>query len=75
MDFLDEKLLPCPFCGAKAEWEYTPWDDEARTGDDGSGWVECTGCHVQMFCSHRDEADDLWNMRSNQSLDGRKGEK
>ena len=64
-DIFDSKLLPCPFCGATAEWEYTPWNDENESGDDGSGWVECIGCHVQMHCGCRDEADERWNKRSN----------
>lgn len=63
-DIFDRDLLPCPFCGAPAEWEYTPWDEESRTGDDGSGWVECTGCHVQMTCGYRDEAVERWNKRA-----------
>lgn len=67
-DIFDSKLLPCPFCGAQAEWEYTPWNEETESGDDGSGWVECTGCHVQMPCGCRDEADERWNMRSNAGI-------
>lgn len=63
-DFLDKSLLPCPFCGSPAEWEYTSWNDEDSSGDDGSGWVECTGCYVQVPCLFRDEADERWNRRS-----------
>lgn len=59
-------LLPCPFCGSPAEFEYTPWHEENGTGygDDGTGWVECTGCHVQMWCLHADEAEERWNQRT-----------
>ena len=57
-----EKLLPC-LCGAPAEWEYTEWDDEDGSGDDGSGWVECTGRHVRVLYGCRDEAVEMWNRR------------
>ena len=58
-----EKLLPCPFCGAPAEWVYTEWNSADGTGDDGSGWVECTGCHVRVMCGCRDESVEMWNRR------------
>ena len=61
---LNDDLLPCPFCGVDAEWEYTPWDEDSRTGDDGSGWIECTGCHVQIPYGYRDEAVEKWNRRA-----------
>ena len=63
MNHESQDLLQCPFCGSPAEWEYTPWDDDARTGDDGSGWVECAGCKVQMPAGCRDEAVERWNRR------------
>ncbi|NMD19131.1 MAG: hypothetical protein GYA76_02455 [Verrucomicrobia bacterium] len=56
-------LLPCPFCGGIAEWEYTPWQEDTQTGDDGSGWIECQGCHAQMIGYCFDEAYDRWNSR------------
>ena len=57
-----EKFLPC-HCGAPVEWEYTPWDDEDGSGDDGSGWVECAGCHIRAMYGCRDEAVEMWNKR------------
>lgn len=63
IDF-DKDLLPCPFCGGKAEWEYAPWDEDTKVGDDGSGWVECTQCHVQIPYGYRDEAVERWNRRA-----------
>ena len=68
-DIFDTQLLPCPFCASKAEWEYTPWNDEAGEGDDGSGWVECTGCHVQMTGFDRDDAEARWNRRAQETGD------
>ena len=41
LDIFDANLLPCPVCGGIAEFEYTPWNEETETGDDGTGWVEC----------------------------------
>ena len=64
-DIFDAKLLPCPFCGGAAEWEYTPWNEETETGDDGTGWVECAVCHVQMTGYDRDDAEQRWNKRHN----------
>lgn len=58
-----EPLSPCPFCGGPAEWEYTPWDEAAKTGDDGSGWVECQLCHVQVSGYCREDGERRWNTR------------
>lgn len=61
---MPEELKPCPFCGGKAEFEYTPWDEETGTGDDGSGRVECQKCHVEMVGFDRTDAEDRWNRRA-----------
>ena len=58
-------LLPCPFCCGEAEFEYTPWNEETETGDDGTGWIECQVCHVQMNGFDRDDAEQRWNKRHN----------
>lgn len=48
---LDKKLLPCPFCGGKAELENT-WTAHY--------WVECKGCGAQMSdMALNRNADDL----------------
>ena len=60
----DDRFLPCPFCGNPAEWEYTDWDEETGTGDDGTGWVECTGCGVRMFGVDKEDAEQNWNTRA-----------
>jgi hypothetical protein len=62
-DIFDADLMPCPFCGGAAEWEYTPWDEESRSGDDGTGWVECQSCHVQMSGYDREDGEKRWNAR------------
>lgn len=59
------RILPCPFCGEQAEWEFTPWDDATETGDDGTGWIECHGCRVQMFSIDMDDGIEKWNRRIN----------
>ena len=69
-DIFDAKLLPCPFCAGVAEWEYTPWNEETETGDDGTGWVECQSCHVQMTGYDRDDAEARWNKRHNAKVSG-----
>ena len=69
-DIFDAKLLPCPFCAGVAEWEYTPWNEETETGDDGTGWVECQSCHVQMTGYDRDDAEARWNKLHNAKVSG-----
>ena len=51
----DDPLLPCPFCGSLAAWDYD--------GGDGFGWVECTGCRARSVRSDRDNAEASWNRR------------
>ena len=57
------ELKPCPLCGTAVEWEYTPWNDETGAGDDGTGWIECTKCHLLLGGYDRDEAEKRWNKR------------
>lgn len=57
------ELKPCPLCRGLAEFEYTPWDEENRTGDDGTGWIECQKCHLTLAGCDRDEAERRWNTR------------
>ena len=52
-----EKLLPCPFCGGRAEYNKTLV--EGRT----DGWVQCTNCGVHFITKERDEAIAAWNRR------------
>ncbi len=61
------ELKPCPLCGGRAEWEYTPWDEETQTGDDGTGWIECAGCGLTLAWHDRDSAEDRWNNRAEAS--------
>ena len=58
---MTEELKPCPLCGGHAEFEYTPWNDEHRTGDDGTGCIECQKCHLELAGYDRDEAENRWN--------------
>ena len=52
----------CPFCGSPAEFEYTPWDEEDQSGDDGSGKVECIKCGASIS-GYVDDAIEKWNSR------------
>ena len=54
----EEALLPCPFCGGRAEFNKTLV--EGRT----DGWVQCTYCGVHFITKERDEAIAAWNRRA-----------
>ena len=57
-------LLPCPFCGSPAEFEYREYNHDTGEGDDGMGWAECANplCGVRVF-DDRDTAIEKWNRR------------
>jgi len=59
----DLNLLPCPFCGGNAEWQYADWDENTETGDDGTGFVVCQSCRAEIFGHDRDDAERIWNRR------------
>jgi hypothetical protein len=58
-------LLPCPFCGGKAELRE---DLDYHTGKpNGKWWAICPPCDLirdQGFCVSRDEAITAWNTRT-----------
>ena len=60
----DETLLPCPFCGGKAEFDYD---------DDGINWISCSTCGVSTDTAYHTDVDaretlrDVWNRRALQS--------
>ena len=58
IDKLFNKILPCPFCDAKAIFDY---DDN----DEGMGSVQCTNwqCSARIF-DDRDSAIESWNKRT-----------
>lgn len=69
------ELLPCPFCGSKAEFEYDDWNPETEEGDDGIGWVRCTNKKCSAgFHDDRDSAIEKWSTRSNAALTERGAE-
>ena len=57
---MSEKLLPCPFCGGRAE--------EDRT-DEGGEFIKCSNCNcaTALFFPLMDDVTDLkisaWNIR------------
>lgn len=57
----DETLLPCPFCGGKAEFDYD---------DDGLNWISCSTCGVSTDTAYHTDVDaretlrDVWNTRA-----------
>jgi len=56
------KLLPCPFCGGKAESWY---DRESKgcvaLGDDDH--VGCRNCNISFSATCEEDAADKWNRR------------
>lgn len=58
------ELLPCPFCGAKADMLLRAF---VRATDDFAYWsVECRGCGVEVADSESQGAADIhWNTRDN----------
>lgn len=60
----DETLLPCPFCGGKAEFDYD---------DDGLNWISCSKCGISTDTAYHTDVDaretlrDVWNRRALQS--------
>jgi hypothetical protein len=55
------ELLPCPFCGSKAEYQ---------TGAPGCEWVNCTVCSAETPNDYRANAADNWNRRVDAARDG-----
>ncbi len=57
----DETLLPCPFCGGKAEFDYD---------DDGLNWISCSKCGISTDTAYHTDVDaretlrDVWNRRA-----------
>ena len=66
---LSEALLPCPFCGGKAQVYYAPTNDEAGIPCYG---VSCSACKIMIGTVKEDttdffrtavEAVNAWNAR------------
>ena len=45
-------LLPCPFCGSRAEWHADAY------------CIECTGCYFAWSRGHKDNCIRTWNIRT-----------
>lgn len=64
------KLLPCPFCGSKAE-RYTLTDD-ANAGGDVISCTKCDACTRVVF-GEKEGLVDAWNARAAPAKDVRAG--
>lgn len=61
---VDQDLKPCSYCGGVTYWQYTPFNEADGSGDDGTGWVECSACGIEIDYGSRDEAINAWNRRA-----------
>lgn len=63
--FAGYDLLPCPFCGGDAAFDYD---------DDGWNWIECSQCHTSSKAGVSAMEDckpmlaEAWNLRRDMSL-------
>ncbi len=53
---IDVNLLPCPFCGAKAEL--------SGCFPNGQYYIACTGCRASLWYDRKDKAIGAWNSRT-----------
>jgi len=63
------RLLPCPFCGTKAETAYGP--RYQKNGDKWEGMlhdVYCVECTTTMSDYSREKVEAKWNLRSLQNV-------
>ena len=50
---MQNKLLPCPFCGGEAEW-----------GHKDKNWIRCKKCSCEsLYYENKDDAIKFWNTR------------
>lgn len=63
------ELLPCPFCGSPATFN---WDDDVAHEDEGVGRVRCSNraCHACSPPMDPESAGEWWNRRPEASLRG-----
>ena len=60
---MNERLRPCPFCGAKED-KVELWDDETDVVWKHAYQVMCIECGVRTyFFRTKDEAVNSWNRR------------
>ncbi len=53
---IEAELLPCPFCGNKAEL--------SGCFPNGQYYITCTGCRVSLWYDRKDKAIGAWNRRT-----------
>ncbi len=57
---MEADLLPCPFCGCKAEL--------SGCFPNGQYYIACSGCRVSLWYDRKDKAIGMWNKRISPTL-------
>lgn len=63
-ELTDDRLLPCPFCGAKAYLITNPRNPENESELIGPALVQCWDCDASQMSQDEDEAIAAWNRRA-----------
>ena len=66
------ELKPCPFCGGKVFSYYVKSHKHALVGMSeygGGGFVECSNCSCMLAANTKEEAERLWNTRTETKCD------
>lgn len=56
------EILPCPFCGGKAEW---------KSGGPGCAWIACKSCPAETGDGSIPRIIEAWNRRAIPATDAR----
>ena len=66
---LSSELKPCPFCGGKAYSYFVKPHKHVLVNMpeySGGGFVECSSCTACVSANSKEEAESLWNSRTDE---------